>query len=92
MPFDSGRTHRAIEKVFKAEMDLDDGKLVDEVTRARVAEITEAVVGEARHRATIGQGIHVESIQDAVERHIMKEKNLFETRVTEYQTAASLEW
>ncbi|MCC6693991.1 MAG: ribonucleoside-diphosphate reductase subunit alpha [Candidatus Hydrogenedentes bacterium] len=70
--FDSERIYRAIEKAFKAELGQGTSEHLDEVTRARVGEITETVVQEALQRAAAGERIEVESIQDAVERHLMK--------------------
>jgi ribonucleoside-diphosphate reductase alpha chain len=70
--FDSERIYRAIEKAFRAELALDGEEKLDQVTGARVREITEVVVAEAFQRAAAGERIDVESIQDAVERHLMK--------------------
>jgi len=72
VPFESERILRAIEKAFRAELALDDREKLDEVTQARVTEITEAVVMEALSRVAGGERIEVEAIQDAVERHLMK--------------------
>ena len=71
-PFDSERIYRAIEKAFRAELALDHRDKLDQVTQARVGEITDAVVKETFQRAGSGERIEVESIQDAVERHLMK--------------------
>ncbi|MCC6489278.1 MAG: ribonucleoside-diphosphate reductase subunit alpha, partial [Candidatus Hydrogenedentes bacterium] len=70
--FDSERIYRAVEKAFKAELGVETSEHLDEVTSARVGEITDTVVREALQRAAAGERIEVESIQDAVERHLMK--------------------
>ncbi len=70
--FDSVRILKAIEKAFRAELALTDSESLDEVTQARVDEITTAVVSESLQRAASGERIEVEAVQDAVERHLMK--------------------
>ncbi len=72
VPFDSNRIYKAIEKAFCAELTLDEGGKLDQVTQRRVDEITDTVVQEALQRSAEGERIEVESIQDAVERHLMK--------------------
>lgn len=70
--FDGERILRAIEKAFKADLALEPEDRLDEVTTVRATEIANAVIEEALARAAAGEGLDVESIQDSVERHLMK--------------------
>jgi len=70
--FDGERILRAIEKAFKADLALGPDGPLDEVTIVRAREISDAVVDEVMNRGAGGEQLEVESIQDAVERHLMK--------------------
>jgi len=70
--FDGERILRAIEKAFKADLALEPDVALDEVTVVRAREISDAVINEVINRSAGGEQLEVESIQDAVERHLMK--------------------
>lgn len=70
--FDGDRIVKAIEKAFKADLALEPSEPLDEVNSIRVREISTAVIDEVLARAMNGEALEVESIQDAVERHLMK--------------------
>jgi ribonucleoside-diphosphate reductase alpha chain len=70
--FSGDRIFKAIEAAFKAEMAVPKDDDLDEVSRARVREVTSGVIGEMRDLVLVGERLEVERIQDIVERQLMK--------------------
>lgn len=70
--FDNTRICRAIQKAFCAERQLDSLEQLDEETSGKIEMIVDHIVGQLGSIASDGQGVEVETIQDLVERELMR--------------------
>lgn len=72
-PFDPEFVHKAIQKAFRAELNIEPEQQLDEQAAGEIDRLTNAVTGEIAPHASTDNGIEVERIQDAVEMLLMKE-------------------
>ncbi len=72
-PFEPDFVHTAIGKAFRAELEIDAEKPLEQDLVQEIDRLTNAVTGEIAPHASTDNGIEVERIQDAVEMLLMKE-------------------
>ncbi len=70
--FDSALIARAIEKAFCAERGLENVDGLDADLQAEISVMTQSVVEEISEPAATAEGVSVETIQDAVEKELMR--------------------